>query len=69
MKKLTHLEDIRAELAAQDALLHGATDGIDPETDATDEVDFLEQVFALRFGSTARAPRLVRPAHGFLLRA
>jgi len=68
MKTPTHLDEVRAELAAQDARLHGATDGIDPETDATDEVDVLEQIFALRFGGPTRAARQLRPAHGFLLR-
>jgi hypothetical protein len=68
MKTPTNLDEIRAALAAQDARLHGATDGIDPETDATDDVDVLEQIFALRFGSASRSPRLVRPAHGSLLR-
>ncbi len=69
MKPPTNLAEVRAALAAQDALLHGATDGIDPETDAADDVDLLEQAFAARFGGTSRLPRLLRPAHGFLLRA
>ncbi len=69
MKTPLTLDQVLTELAAQDALLHGATRGIEPETDAADDVDLLEQAFALRFGSTSRLPRLLRPSHGFLLRA
>jgi len=68
MKKLTNLDDVRAELAAQDALLHGAIAGFEPDPDAADGADILDQIFDLRFGVTTRVTRVTRPAHGFLLR-
>ena len=70
MKNRRHdLDAVLAELAEQDALLHGATARFDPDPDAGDDADVLDRVFELRFGATHRTARLTRPAHGFLLRA
>ncbi len=63
------LDEVLARLAEQDALLHGATAAIDPEPDAAEDADVLDQIFELRFGTVTRAIRAARPSHGFLLRA
>lgn len=70
MKNHRHaLDEVRARLAEQDALLHGATACLDPEPDVADDADVLDRIFELRFGAVTRATRPARPTHGFLMRA